>query len=166
MRNLLQLLITGVGLAGSLALANPPDPLSQYRVLDWPDLVPENWEPPLIPIAHDKVEKAGVDPESTVEGLDNTLITLPGFMKPIVFEGNSVSEFLLVPYLPHHIKQHAHLHANQRVYVSLLEPMEIENPMQPLWVIGTMSLEAVFTEDGMAAYSVADGVATEYEYPR
>lgn len=157
-----------LSLASSLcpASSDSTDPLGQYRVLDWPELVPEGWEPPLIPTAHDEVEEKGVDPDSVVKALDDTLITLPGFMKPVVFDGNTVSEFVLVPYLPHHIKQHSHLHANQMVYVSLLEPMQVENPMQPLWIIGTLSLEAVFTEDGMAAYSVADGVTAEYEYPQ
>ena len=62
------------------------------------------------------------------------------------------------------MKHHAHLDANQMVYVSLLEPMEVNDPMQPLWVVGTLSLEPEFTEEGLAAYRIADGLATEYQY--
>lgn len=164
MQKLLLFLVAGLGMASCLALADPKDPLSEYRVLEWQELVPEGWEPPLVPVAHDRVREAGANPDSVVAELAGQLFTLPGFMKPVIFEGNSVSEFLLVPYLPHHTKHHAHLQANQMVYVSLLEPLEVDNPLQPLWVVGTMSLESVFTEEGLAAYSVVDAVTTEYEY--
>ena len=160
------LLLIGLPLFCQLALAasDPESPESQYRVLESHELVPEHWEPPVIAQAHDKVATSEVDPDSVVQALDQQLITLPGYMRPVVFEGNNVSEFLLVPFLPHHMKQHAHLDANQMVYVSLLEPMQVDNPMAPLWVVGTLSLKPVFTQEGMAAYSVGDGLATEYQY--
>ena len=96
--------------------------------------------------------------------LDQELVALAGFMKPVVFEGNQVSEFLLVPFLPHHTRQHAHLEANQMVYVYLLEPLTVENPLSPLWAVGTIYLEPVMTDEGPAAYRIADAVTTEYEY--
>jgi len=157
-------LTLGLVFACSIAASDTAQPLSQYRILEWKELVPQSWEPPLVPVAYDRAEKAGVDPGSVVEELTGQLITLPGFMKPLVFKDNWVSEFLLVPYLPHHTKQHAHLHANQMVHVTLLEPLKVDNPLQPIWVVGTMSLKPVFTEEGLAAYSVEDGVATDYEY--
>ncbi len=137
---------------------------AQYRMLEWKDLVPEGWEPPLIPPGHDKAETAEVDPAAKVGDLDKQLVTLPGYMKPVVFADNTVSEFLLVPFLPHQVKQHAHLDPNQMVYVSLLEPLQVENPLQPVWVIGTMTLNSVFTDEGPAAYSIQQAVTAEYEY--
>ena len=140
------------------------DPASNYRVLQWPELVPEGWEPPLIPPAHNEVEAKGVDPSAVVSELGQKLVTLPGYMRPVVFEGNEVSEFLLVPYLPHQIKQHAHLESNQMVYVTLYEPVKVDKPLDPIWVVGTMTLDAVYTDEGMAAYSIVEAVTTDYRY--
>jgi hypothetical protein len=140
------------------------EPHEQYRVLEWKELVPEGWEPPLVPESFDEVGVDSVDKDSVVQELGQQLVALPGFMKPVVFEGRQVSEFLLVPLLPHHTKQHAHLDANQMVYVYLLEPVEVENPFTPVWVVGTITLEPVMTDEGPAAYRIADAVTTEYEY--
>ena len=141
------------------------DPASNYRMLQWEELIPAGWEPPLVPEAHNKVETSpDIDPQAIVAELDQQLVSLPGYLRPVVFEGNLVKEFLLVPYLPHHIKQHAHLESNQMVYVSLLEPTPIEAPFSPFWVVGTMTLQPKFTDEGLAAYSIGDALITEYEY--
>lgn len=146
------------------AYAQAEDPLAQYRVLEWKELVPEGWQPPLVPESYEEIGISSVDKASVVAELDQQLAALPGFMKPVVFEGNQVSEFLLVPFLPHHTRQHAHLDANQMVYVYLLEPVQVENPFNPLWIVGTMTLEPVMTDEGPAAYRIVDAVTTEYEY--
>ena len=140
------------------------EPHNQYRVLEWNDLVPEGWEPPLVPEPYDEVGTGSIDKDSVVPELGQQLVALPGFMKPVVFEGNQVTEFLLVPFLPHHTRQHAHLDANQMVYVYLLEPLRVENPLAPLWIVGTITLEPVMTDEGPAAYRIADAVTTEYRY--
>ena len=137
---------------------------SQYRVLEWADLAPEGWEPPVVPESFDEVSADSIDKGSVVQELDQQLVALPGFIKPVVFDGDRVSEFLLVPFLPHHITQHAHLDANQMVYVYMLEPVQVENPFLPVWVVGTISLEPVMTDEGPAAYRVVEAVTTEYEY--
>jgi hypothetical protein len=140
------------------------EPHSQYRVLEWNELVPENWKPPLVPEPYDEVGTNSIQKGSVVQELNRQLAALPGFMKPVGFEGNQVSEFLLVPFLPHHTSQHTHLDANQMVYVYLLEPVVVENPFVPLWVVGTITLEPVMTDEGPAAYRITDAVITEYEY--
>ncbi|KAA1189586.1 DUF3299 domain-containing protein [Pseudohalioglobus sediminis] len=149
---------------GHTAAAADNLPEAQYRVLAWEELVPEDWEPPVIPRAHNEARATPVDPAAAVASLDQQLVALPGFMKPVVFAENQVSEFILVPLLPHHTQHHAHLDVNQMVYVKLLEPLRVENPMTPLWVIGTMTVQSVFTDEGPVAYRIADGVTTEYEY--
>jgi len=139
-------------------------PHENYRVLEWSDLVPDGWESPLVPTAYDEVSEAVVDETSVVKDLDGQLTALPGYMKPVVYEGNTVSEFLLVPYLPHQITAHAHLDPNQMVYVYALEPVVVENPLAPIWIVGTLSLKPVMTDEGPAAYRMVDAVTTEYEY--
>ena len=148
------------------AMAEPLEeaPEDHYRVLDWHELVPEGWQAPLVPQAHDEAESAVVDPAGVVTELDNQLVSLPGFIRPVVYEGNHVSEFVLVPLLPHHTRQHAHLESNQMVYIALLEPFEVTRPFEPVWVVGTMTLNPVFTDEGPAAYSIRDAVTTEYKY--
>ena len=88
----------------ALALVSGPSPVmaaepseaphEQYRVLAWKDLVPDGWEPPLVSRAYDEVSEADVDDTSVVNVLDGELAALPGYMKPVVYEGNEVSEFL------------------------------------------------------------------------
>mgnify|MGYP001816278410 CR=1 FL=1 len=161
----LLVLLTIVGShAPAVASESAEAPHENYRVLDWQDLVPDGWEPPLVPTAYDEVSEAAVDESSVVTGLDGKLAALPGYMKPVVFDGNEVSEFLLVPFLPHQVKTHAHLEPNQMVYVYSLEPVVVENPFEPIWIVGTLSLEPVMTGEGPAAYRMVEAVTTNYEY--
>ena len=126
--------------------------------------MPDGWEPPLVARAYDEVSEATVDERSVVEELDGQLAALPGYMRPVVFEGNEVTEFVLVPFLPHQTRSHAHLEPNQMVYVYALEPVVVEQPFEPIWIVGSMSLEPVMTDEGPAAYRMLDAVTTRYEY--
>ena len=147
--------------------------LEQYRVLNWKDLVPEGWKRPLIARAYNA--DAAIDEASVVKDLDGQLAALPGYIQPVVFEGNKVSEFLLVPFLPHRtilpLPQsapqscvHPHFDANQVVYVRALEPVVVENPFKPIWIVGAMSLEPVMADSGPVAYRMNDAMTTPYEY--
>ena len=134
------------------------------QVLDWPDLLPPGWEPPLIAPAYDQPGEQQVDAESLVAALGGQQVRLPGFLRPIVYSDQTVSEFLLVPFLPHHLKQHAHLEPNQVVYVVLAEPTMVDNPFSPLWVSGTIELETSLTDEGPAGYKMTSAVLRPYEY--
>ena len=70
----------------------------------------------------------------------------------------------MVPYLPHQITAHAHLDPNQMVYVYALKPVVVENPFEPIWIVGEISVEPVRTDEGPAAYRMVDAVTTRYEY--
>ena len=85
-------------------------------------------------------------------------------MKPVAYKGNEVTEFLLLPYLPHQVNAHAHLEPNQMVYVYALEPVVVEKPFEPLWVIGTLSGEPVMTDEGPAGYRQVEATIAAYEY--
>ena len=166
-RRLSLLLVSLALLSGQVhgTASEPPEaPHERYRVLEWKDLVPEGWEAPIVPRAYDEVSEADVDEASVVRDLDGQLAALPGYLKPVVFEGNQVSEFLLVPFLPHHTTTHMHLEPNQMVYVYALEPVVVENPFAPIWIVGALSLEPVMTGEGPAAYSMTEAVTTHYEY--
>lgn len=141
----------------------PPAEQGSLRVLDWHELVPDNWEPPIIAKAHDRAAEEAVAADALVQDLEGLQVSLPGFMKPTVFTGNTVSEFILVPYLPHHVKQHAHLEANQMVYVTLDIPVVVTTPFDPIWVTGTMRLQTVATDEGPTGYSIAAAQTRPYE---
>jgi hypothetical protein len=160
----LALLVFSAGHGPALASESVAEPHEHYRVLQWQDLVPEGWDAPLVPTAYDEVSAADVDEASVVKDLDKQLVVLPGYMRPTVYDGNQVSEFLLVPFLPHQITAHAHLEPNQMVYVYAIEPILVEQPFEPIWVIGTISPEAVMTHEGPAAYRMVEAVTTDYEY--
>ncbi len=150
MATALALVTMGVGI--SQAAAGNPE--AEMHVLDWADLVPAGWEAPIIAPAYDEDPANMVDETSRVPALDGQTVRLPGYIKPVVFKDRTVSEFLLVPFLPHHVKHHAHLESNQMVYVRLARSIEVDNPFEPLWVTGTLRLEAVATDEGPAGYSL------------
>lgn len=149
---------------GGPALAQSGASEAPARTLEWPQLVPADWEPPIIADAHDETLTRDVDPAALVGDLEGQRVRLPGFMKPTVFDGRSVSEFLLVPYLPHHVTQHAHLEANQMVYVMLERPTFVENPLQPVWVSGVLDLRTVITDEGPAGYRITAATSSAYQY--
>lgn len=137
---------------------------SDPRTLEWEELVPPGWEPPMIAPAYDGTNGQLVEKGSLVEGLDGRRVKLPGFLRPVVYRDRSVTEFLLVPFLPHHIKQHAHLEPNQMVYVVLEKPAMIDSPFEPIWVTGTISLQTVVTDEGPAGYKITSAEIQKYDY--
>ena len=155
------------------------EPHALYQVLEWEDLVAEGWERPLL-LSREDVASPSVDESSLVPELNNKLVALPGFMRPVVSEGELmaehqhehkdlsegmyVSQFLLVPFLPQNPCSHALWDPNQVVYVDLLEPMQVTNPEEPVWVVGTITHTDILTDDGPAGYRIADAVTTSYEY--
>lgn len=150
-----------------------------YRVLEWKELAAEGWERPLL-LTIEEVDSPTVDESSLVPELDHQLVALPGFMRPVVRAGKpataheheheelsggqQVGEFLLVPFLPQHPCSHSLWDPNQVVHVSLLKPVRVEDPQEPVWVVGTMTLDTVATDDGLAAYRIVEAVTTRYEY--
>jgi hypothetical protein len=155
----LQGLLYGFSFTASAVASGPQQPL----LLEWQDLVPQGWEPPIIAPAYDAAAARTVDAAALAQKLGGELVQLPGYMKPVVFHDRTVSEFLLVPYLPQHVTQHAHLEPNQMVYVTLEEGFAVENPFKPVWVTGRLQLETRQTDEGPAGYSMVAASVTEYQ---
>ena len=148
-------------------------------MLEWNELVAEGWEKPLL-LSSEEVASPRVDKASLVPELDHKLVALPGYMRPVVREGElaavhkheheqlsggqQVEEFLLVPFLPQHPCQHSLWDPNQVVHVTLVEPLQVKDPKSPIWVVGTITLDTVATDDGPAAYRIIEAVTTRYDY--
>jgi hypothetical protein len=78
---------------------------------------------------------------ATNAALDNQLIRMPGYLLPLEFSGQQVTEFLLVPYVG------ACIHSpppppNQIVYVKADKPVEVKATFDAVWVTGRMSTKA------------------------
>ncbi len=134
----------------------------EYTELDWKDLIPKNWHPPLI--EPDPTEHHHVDKKSLLTTLQEQKIKLAGYMLPVKFTSNKVSEFVLMPFLKHHVKAHYHHAPNQMIYVVLAQPLEVSNPYLPVWVFGQIRLESVDTDAGHTGYSLRQATTESYIY--
>ena len=152
-----------------LTLSSPTmvmaDPTSAYGTLEWNELVPDDWQPPLIqPAPPEDDAHPVVDSASLVKELDEEKVSIAGFMVPIKFDSNIVSEFLLVPFLEQHVREHIHHDSNQMVYVYLQEPRAIQNPYAPVLVKGEIKVRSVDTDEGLTGYVIEQGLMEDYTY--
>lgn len=157
--------------------ARRPEPattvLPGVRLLDWEDLVPAGFSsdeilaryqdrmaaaapgsPELDAVYEEMIaeyDDASINPE-----LDSEDIQLAGFVAPLTYDGDAITEFLLVPYFG------ACIHvppppANQTVMVTLAdgESLTLEESWGAVTVAGTMTAASTTTDLATAGYSVS-----------
>lgn len=95
--------------------------------------------------------------------LDGAKIQLAGFVAPLSYDDDVVSEFLLVPYFG------ACIHVpppppNQTILVTLDQGMDIDDVWGPVWVVGDLSVETNDTELANASYTLTSATSRVYEY--
>ena len=152
---------------------------AEALALGWDDLVQPGFEPPPDPFMTmsaediDKLFDGSPESERKIaeyeamtriapvnQTLDGKLVTLPGYVVPLDFDGqNELSEFLLVPYFG------ACIHtppppANQIVLAELEEPFELEEGYLPVQLRGIMRTEAAATPMAETGYRM-DVIAVE-----
>ena len=154
----------------------------EYREVSWDDLMPEGWEPEPLAIEHDifggesfegqaydgdlnpiSIPESVKEPAPIVKKLDQQKLRIPGYIIPIKFDSNSVTEFLLVPYIG------ACIHVppppeNQIIYVSLSKPLMSTEFWEPVWVNGEMRTKMLMTEYATAGYHMISATTDPYEY--
>lgn len=91
--------------------------------------------------------------EMLVEGLNGKTVKLAGYALPLDYQGTTIKEFLLVPYIG------ACIHTpppptNQIVHVQAAEGFESDEPFTPVWVTGRMS-----TTQSTQSLSFVDGTS-------
>ena len=134
------------------------------RELTWDDLIP----------ASEATEQPGdysfdpfampAFPTGVVEELNGVLVKIPGFVVPLeVSAEGKVSEFLLVPYFG------ACIHyppppANQIVYITAEEPMDLESTWEPIWATGELRTEFRESDLAYSGYTMAAQAIEIYEY--
>lgn len=159
------------------AVATPAE--KDFREINWDDLIPKGWDPRSAfkgvdlsrlpdsdPRATEALEKlkelwANAPTEPSLKG---ARVRIPGFLLPIERKGNTVSEFLLLPYFG------ACIHvppppANQIIHVSISPPLKNAQAMDPVWVSGTLDVDRRDTPWGKAGYRMKGEKVTPYKMP-
>ncbi len=152
-----------------------------FELIDWKDLVPAGFSEEEMSARFDEriAEVEPGTPEADAvfaelqEEFDNqpvntelagSDIRLEGFVAPLTYEGDLVTEFLLVPYFG------ACVHVpppppNQTVMVTLEggQGLTIDESWGAVWVTGTMTVDAADTELARAGYSIVGAQTGVYE---
>ena len=97
------------------------------------------------------------------EALGETLVRIPGFIAPLDYSAELITEFLLVPYFG------ACIHvppppANQTILVTTSEAYGIkpEDSYNPVWILGRVTTEGVTTELAQAGYVIENAIIEPY----
>lgn len=165
-----------------VAFASAPPP-EGFNEITWEDLIPPGSSGAEISALFDE-RIAAVEPGSPEAdevfaelqaayasqpadpGLAGEDIVLAGFIAPLTYSGELITEFLLVPYFGACI----HVPApppNQTVMVTLAEGegVPIDDSWGAIWVAGTMTLDTADTDLATAAYSISSaqsGIYNDY----
>lgn len=107
---------------------------------------------------------AEYDAASVNTEFEDEQIQLAGFVAPLTYDGDNITEFLLVPYFGACI----HVPAppvNQTIMVTLPEgeSLTLEESWGAVWVAGTIDVTSVDTDLATAGYSISDAQFGVYE---
>ena len=171
--------IAAVTLLGMISMAaygwfwskDEPTAKGPVTEIEWADLVPADFQQPANPfetMTREEIDKLLDGSEEsnkriaefeeimayapTNDSLDQKRIKMPGYVVPLDFDGQtSLEEFLLVPYYG------ACIHtppppANQVVHTHASEAVEVDDPYNPVWVIGTLHIDTVKSDLAEAGY--------------
>lgn len=156
---------------------------SEYPSIAWDDLIPPGFSGREIFARYeerlDEVEigsseaaalyeemQAEFDPEAVNSTLDGQKIRLAGFIAPLTYDDDIVTEFLLVPNFG------ACIHVpppppNQTVMVTVDrdDGLSVEDSWGAVWVEGTLTVDAATTDLAAASYTITNaksGVYTDF----
>jgi hypothetical protein len=153
---LLPLAVAGFVLWGLHYLA--PEWTSSARRIDWPDLIAKDAQagPSLRGLVqHGQLTARDLvaDGDDVVPELNGQEVTISGFMVPLRFDVDRVSQFLLVPYAG------ACIHVpppppNQIILVESAEPVEVSGLLEAVTVTGVMHVADLRLELAQVAYTL------------
>ena len=148
------------------------EPPAGYEPVTWEDLIPPGFSADEIfaryqdrldaledgdPEANTIYEEMEAEYDDTAMNgeLDGRKIQMAGFVAPLTYEDDIVTEFLLVPYFGACI----HVPApppNQTIIVTLdqSEGLTIEDTWGAVWVTGTLTLDSATTDLATAGYTI------------
>jgi hypothetical protein len=93
--------------------------------------------------------------------LNNKKIKIAGYIAPITFDGDDITEFLFVPY------RGACIHVpppppNQIIYVKSASGLKADDMWAPQWITGTLSASPVSTFVADVGYSMEEASVSPY----
>lgn len=151
-----------------------------YSAIEWADLIPPGssgeeimarFEQQLDEVEYGTAEaeelyeeiRAEFDPEAVNTELDGQQIRLAGFVAPLTYDDDIVTEFLLVPTFG------ACVHVpppppNQTIFVSVdkADGLTVDESWGAVWVEGTIAIEAATTDLAAASYKISDATSGVY----
>jgi hypothetical protein len=153
---LLPLAVAGFVLWGLPLVA--PEWTSSARRIDWPDLIAKDAQAGpnlrgLIQHGELTADDVVADGAAVVPGLNGQEVTISGFMVPLLFDADRVSQFLLVPYAG------ACIHVpppppNQIILVDSAEPVEASGMLEAVTVTGILHVADLRLELAQVAYTL------------
>ena len=152
-----------------------------YTDIEWGDLVPEGFSSdevwakylddfdglefgsPEEQALYDKV-LAEIDPEVVDPALDGQKIRMNGFVAPITYDEDVVTEFLLVPYFGACIHVPAPP-SNQTVFVQVDKDsgFTTDEAWGAVWIEGTLTVEPGTNDLGASSYTISGDNSGVYE---
>ena len=152
---------------------------AQYRQITWDDLIPPDWRPEDLFKEFDLESMTDRDPRAmelmqklreawdrapVIERMNGQRVRIPGFVVPLENEGDTIREFLLVPYFG------ACIHvppppANQLIHVMPDKPIPGKWNMVPVWVSGVLTVARFDSDLGNAGYQLRGIEVEEYKEP-
>ena len=152
---------------------------ASFKQIEWNDLIPEEdldvlMNPPsyiddleenatddeIADMLNDAVNSADNDryqqalvSTNIIQQLNAQTIRIPGFVVPVEFDEESITEFFLVPYFG------ACIHSpppppNQIIYVHAPQGLKLDTLYDPFWISGTLSTKLIENYMATAAYSL------------
>jgi hypothetical protein len=134
------------------ALLNPPNYLDQIEDGAFEDQISDQLQIDFDSALNDRYQQALVSTK-IIEQLDGQLVRIPGFVVPVEFDEESITEFFLVPYFG------ACIHSpppppNQIIYVHAPYGLQLNTLYDPFWISGTINTTLVENYMATAAYSL------------
>jgi hypothetical protein len=157
---------TSYGIGERLPSASDAPAKDGYKAIDWDALIPQDWDPKQALAGLDLNKLDDNDPRANealarlrsswaeapvATSMNNARIRIAGFVVPLEFVGDKVTEFLLVPYFGACI----HLPPpppNQIIHVFASKPLTRKQATRPLSVSGILTTTRTNTEFGSAGY--------------
>jgi hypothetical protein len=169
--------------------AAPAVNASDYRKLNWDELLPPDWDPMKAIKGMDYSKLKDSDPRAiealqqakeewdkapVVEGLNGVKVNVAGFVVPLDIDVDHVKEFLIVPYFgacihvpPPPSNQVIHIIVPKSISLAqhalLKDAVETQNPVE---VSGVMQTSPSYTTMGASGYRITADLVEAYKAPK
>jgi hypothetical protein len=134
------------------ALMNPPNYLDQIEDSTFENQTIDQIQSQITSSIDDRYQQALVS-KNIIKAMDGQAVRIPGFIVPLEFDEETITEFFLVPYFG------ACIHSpppppNQIIYVHAPNGLKLNTLYDPFWISGKLSTKLVENYMATAAYSM------------